>query len=124
MSRARDTRAGEQELAFLEGVRRRCPDHLPVLEALGHLYTELDRCEQGLEVDRLLVERDPANETNWYNLACSLARTGDPDGAMDALRRAVELGYDDAGWMLRDEDLAAVRDRQDFRTLVAALRTG
>ena len=124
MNKPRDAKAAELELAFLEGVRRRCPDHLPVLEALGHLYTELDRCEEGLVLDRLLVERDPANETAWYNLACSLSRTGDPDGAMDALRHAVKLGYDDAGWMLRDDDLAAVRHRDDFRDLVAALQAG
>jgi hypothetical protein len=40
---------------------------------------------------------------------------------MRALKRAVELGYDDAAWMSRDADLRSLRDERGFKTLLKKL---
>jgi len=40
-----------------------------------------------------------------------------PGLAMDALKRAVALGYDDVGSFRFDSDLESLRDRPDFRVL-------
>ncbi len=57
----------------------------------------------------------------WYNLACAAARLGDPGEAMRALESAVDRGFSDAAQLRRDEDLASLRQRPEFRQLVARL---
>ena len=58
-----------------------------------------------------------------YNLACARARLGDAKPAMAALEAAVESGFSDAAHLRRDEDLASLRDREEFRRLVEHLET-
>lgn len=107
---------------FLEGVRRRCPKHVPVLEALGDLYTKLGLYAEGLDIDLILTGKFPVNDTYWYNLACSYARMAEPARALESLRRAIELGYDDADWMTEDEDLTSLRALPEFADLVNKAR--
>ena len=77
-----------------------------------------------------------------YDLACTLALCsqlaaslpegtgGDDDGAarrhaersVIQLRKAIGAGWKDADWMERDPELAALRDRPDYRELIADLR--
>ncbi|MBX9583218.1 MAG: tetratricopeptide repeat protein [Gemmataceae bacterium] len=45
----------------------------------------------------------------------------DADRAMDRLRKAVAAGYKDAAHLQQDADLDALRDRADFRALLAEL---
>jgi serine/threonine protein kinase len=44
------------------------------------------------------------------------------DQAIVWLRQAVAAGFNDAAWMGKDTDLEALRDREDFRKLVAELK--
>ena len=117
-----DARQGRIEVEFLEALRRRCPEHEPLLEALGHLYTRHGRFEDGLEVDLKLTRIKPTEPENWYNLACSFALTRQGESALDALRKAVALGYEDAEWMQRDEDLVSLHDRAEFKALLEQVR--
>jgi dienelactone hydrolase len=57
-----------------------------------------------------------------YNLACALARAGRRKPALEALARAVELGFADAEQMSRDEDLASLRQDRAFVRLLDELR--
>jgi hypothetical protein len=52
-----------------------------------------------------------------YNLACALALEGNADRAMEQLSIAVAHGYVNFDHMGKDEDLAALRGREDFRVL-------
>ena len=114
-------------LEFLAGILEvevgRHPENVAALAELGHLYTKLGRFEQGLEVDRRLVEVHPEDPTTHYNLACSLALLGHTEPCLDALDRAVALGYEDLEHLLADEDLASVREAPRFRALVRNLET-
>ncbi len=110
-------------LAFLArffevGLDRR-PDNLEALTELGHVYTKLGRYAEGLAIDRRIVVALPDDPTAHYNLACSCALTGDPDGAFAALDEAVELGYGDVDLLRTDADLAALRADPRFEPLVA-----
>lgn len=118
---AAEERARRIEVAFLEGVRARLPDHPAVVESLGCLYTEMGRYQDGLAADRRMVQMDPASPTAWYNLACSLALTGQPDDAFAALEKAVALGYDDAEWMQDDDDFAPIKADPRFARILAQL---
>ena len=114
-------RARRLEVEFLEGVRARLPGHPAVLESLGCLYTELGRHEDGLRADREMVRLEPDSPNAWYNLACSLALTGQPDAAFAALEKAIALGYDDAEWMQDDDDFEPLKKDPRFARLLAQL---
>lgn len=114
-------RLGEEFLASIYGVAaRRHPENLDVLAELGHVYTRLGRYEEGLEVDKRLVEQAPEDPLHRYNLACSLALLGHADAALDALERAVALGYDDLQFLADDEDLSSLRAHPRFLALLNA----
>lgn len=118
-------RRGDEFLAeFLAVEVRRNPRNVDALAELGQAYSRLGRLEEGLSVDRQLVRLVPENPTAHYNLACSLALLGRPDEALDALERAVELGYDDAEFLQEDDDLASLRGEERFRRLVRRLEVG
>lgn len=109
------------ELQFLEGIRRRVPQHEPVLQALGHLYTRVGRYEDGLNVDLELTRLQPDDPQNWYNLGCSHALIGEHAKALAALERAVDLGYTDGAWMKKDRDLESLRGNPAFESLLQKL---
>ena len=120
---ARLDQAGLEFLAeFLEISRRRRPADLDVLGELGTVYTRLGRYTEGLAVDRELVARAPDNPTAHYNLACSLSLCGERTAALDALERAVELGYSDGAFLGEDLDLANLREEPRFLSLLERLR--
>ena len=109
------------ELRFLEGVRRRLPDDVPALMALGDLYTKVGRFQEGFEIDSQLVRLQPDEPLVWYNLACSCALLTRADHAFDALSRAARLGYDDAAWMKRDPDLRSLHKDPRFEAFLKTL---
>ena len=106
------------ELAFLEALRLRLGDEGDLLKALADLYTRVGRYEDGLALDLKLSELNPREPLVWYNLACSLALLDRRDESLDALARAVKLGYDDFEWMRRDSDLRSLRDDQRFQAIL------
>ena len=91
-----------------------------------------------------LARRDGLTNVNVYDLAClcslSSAAAGRDDRlspaerarlkahhaerAMDLLKKAVAMGYRHPAAMRTDADLDALRDRDDFRKLLAGLETG
>lgn len=97
------------EAGVLECLVRREPENLDYLAALGQTYSQLREHRRGLSVDRRLVAADPENSTFRYNLACSLALTGDLDGACTELLRSIALGYRDFEHLRGDDDLAGLR---------------
>lgn len=111
------------EIGFFESVLRRDPKYTEVIEILGGLYTKTGRIADGLKMDRKLVRLLPNNATAHYNLACSLALSKRTTAALNALRKAVELGYDDIDWMVQDPDLESLKDIPQFQKLVARLET-
>jgi len=100
----------------------RHPENMEALAELGHVYTRRGETQKGLEVDRTLVRLAPHNPSAHYNLACSLALTGQSDLALDSLERAIERGYDDPEFMSGDDDLASLRHDARFQALVQRLR--
>jgi len=64
------------------------------------------------------TEIHPDRDTTWYNLAAAHARAGARRPALEALAKAIELGYRDAEHLVRDEDFASLREDARFRELV------
>jgi tetratricopeptide (TPR) repeat protein len=112
----------EFDIQFYEGVHRRCRDYAEVVELLGGLYTKAGRIADGLKMDRKLVRLAPQNATAHYNLACSLALSKRRGDALRSLHKAVELGYTDLQWMLRDPDLESLKADPEFKELLGQLK--
>lgn len=113
--------ADRHEQQLLEEALRESPGDFEILARLGELYPRLGRPEDGLTIDRTLVGMAPADPIVRYNFACSLALTGDIAAAFQALREAIRLGYTDLAHLLRDEDLAALRQEPLFNEVLRLL---
>jgi tetratricopeptide (TPR) repeat protein len=99
------------------------PDYVPALMALAESCTRSGEHERGLALDVRLSRLAPGNPVVWYNLGCSHSLLGDMERSLEALRRALTLGYDDLEFMLKDPDLAAVRRTREFKVLLDAFRS-
>ena len=113
-----------KEMAFLESLARRCPQDVDVLKVLGDLYTRTGCYEDGLKTDLELTRLCPRESLVWYNLACSYALILRKNEALEALARALDLGYKDYGWIRQDADLESIRQDQRFKALLRRLMTG
>jgi hypothetical protein len=77
------------------------------------------------EAERILAHASaehPESATTAYNLACIKAVLGKHAEALDALSRAVELGWSDAEHTQSDEDLASLRALPEFARLVEQMQ--
>ena len=111
-------REDKQELEFLQRIGKRLPEDTEVMRALGDLYTRTGETAEGLRIDERLSRLCSEDPMVWYNLACSFALSGRNDDALDALGRAMELGYDDYEWMKKDTDLSTLRGDPRFESML------
>jgi serine/threonine-protein kinase len=112
---------------------------------LGQVLRQSGREPEASEMSRkalALFERiDEQRLADWYDIACirslssELVRSGATgpaddersrrwaDRAMEALQRAVDGGYRDFAYIESDTDLDALRSRDDYKALIASLKT-
>lgn len=103
------------EIAFYERLLQDYPDFTDALMALGASYTRRGWHDKGLQIDQKLTELKANDAVVWYNLACSYSLLRRVDESLDALRRAIALGYDDFDHLRRDPDLLTLRQSAQFR---------
>jgi tetratricopeptide (TPR) repeat protein len=96
------------------------------LDQCGKLPEALSATDQAVAVAQKLVGDDPSY---LYDLACALAlkarlcprEAGPPIAAVAALRKAVQLGFDNVFKLKNDEHLAPIRNQEDFQKLADEL---
>ena len=108
------------DIDFFERLLARKGDSVEVLRILADLVSKRGLVNRAVELDRRLVELLPEDFLARYNLACSLARAGQADEAIDSLSRAILLGYDDLAHMESDPDLESLKDHPDFQALLGS----
>jgi serine/threonine-protein kinase len=101
------------------------------LEKLAKVHSALDQPSDAIRAARERASIGRRGPAEPYNLACVLslcvpvAREGTrrclADEAVRALGQAIAAGWDDASLTSRDSDLDPLRDRDDFRGLLAGL---
>jgi tetratricopeptide (TPR) repeat protein len=108
----------EFEIHFYEKLLSAYPDFIDVLIPLAAAYTKRGLFEKGLQVDLRLAQLRGQDPLSWYNLACSYSLLRRIDEALQALRRAFELGYVDLQHLQSDPDLANLRQSAQYRQFV------
>ncbi len=79
---------------------------------------DFDRATTALELALQIHDDRPAL---WYNLACARARAGASETALEALERALSLGFEDRDLLGSDPDLDGLRSSLRFQKLAASL---
>jgi len=110
------------EIIFYENLIKMKPDFIQALTCLAEIYTRNGFISEGLALDKHLAELRPEDPVIRYNLACSLALSGDTDWALRELTRAVLLGYDEFSYILQDPDLVLLRRSPLFGKFLAKLK--
>lgn len=113
-----DERFDTFEVSLARAALRLNPKRVEALMMLGHSLTRLGRHRQALAVDQKLSDLMPSDPLVHYNLACSHANLDDVDAALDALSRALDLGYRDFSYLLSDPDMKNVRRDPRFKKLL------
>jgi tetratricopeptide (TPR) repeat protein/tRNA A-37 threonylcarbamoyl transferase component Bud32 len=97
---------------------------------LGRLTDALDLFEKTVALlKRTLGADHPDTLDTMYNIACIHAmiapnapnRARETDLAMECLKQAVAAGFTNVGQIKNDPDLSSLRDRDDFRKLIATM---
>ena len=113
--RSKSSELLEFEISFYQRLLRPYPDFVDALIPLGDAYTKRGLYEKGLEIDLRLSQLRPEDPLTWYNLACSYSLLKRVDESMEALRRAIELGYADLPYLQKDPDLTNLRQSDKYR---------
>jgi len=81
----------------------------------AYSYAEQGDVERGRELVQEAIGRHPDAWQGFYNAACIEARFGDPDTAIEHLKRSVELDSDATkNAAAGDTDFDSIRDRPDY----------
>ena len=106
------------DIGFFGRILERNSDYVDVLRCQGALLSRKGLHTLALAIDRRLAELLPGDDVIRYNLACSLASNGQTTEAIEALRAALESGYDDFEYMEQDADLDPLRKLPAYRALL------
>ncbi len=79
----------------------------------------LGKAEEAEEWMNKIIERDPDAPGAWYGMTCLYARMGRCDDAVAALQVTLEKGYRRFPHIEHDDDMDPIRDRDDFKSLIA-----
>ena len=104
-----------QDTPFTEAEQKR------YVESLGLLDPKKKKYDDALPILEELAKAHPKNSEVFYNLACCLSRLTKLDEACAALKASIDAGLFDAYLTREDDDLAALRDRPDFKSMLAQL---
>ena len=112
----------EFEIRFYEGIIKRSPHYIEALIPLAEAYTRKGLYRKGLEIDKRLAGLCADDPVVFYNLACSRALVGHKNEALAALKRAIDLGYDDFDHLRKDPDLKSLQQESAFKKLLKPSR--
>lgn len=82
----------------------------------------LGRDDEADEWMQKLIDDEPYDMGHYYDKACLYSRMGRTDEAVKALETALEMGYCAFPHIENDDDMDAIRGRDDFRALIVKYR--
>jgi tetratricopeptide (TPR) repeat protein len=112
-------RALRHGLLALKAERELIPEQRQLaLRAVGVMQLAENQIRGAADTLAELVVRAPELAEGQYNYACALARLGDTPGALDHLRKAVQLDGELVTQARIDDDLKSLRGSADFERLL------
>lgn len=111
------------QILFYENILQNSPNFVEALMVLGNLYTKKGLYEKGLEMDLRLSQVRTDNPFVFYNLACSYALTDNPEKAFEAIKQAIDLGFDAVDHIQNDADLENLLSYPPFKEYMAQLQS-
>jgi cytochrome c-type biogenesis protein CcmH/NrfG len=118
----KEARELDVKISFLEGLVRRDPQCVEALQMLGDYYSQRGNHDHSLRVDQELARLQPRNPMVFYNLACGHSLNGEVNQAVEALEKALVLGYRDFKWLAKDPDLHQLRQHPLYRNIETKIR--
>lgn len=106
------------EIDFFEKVLTDNPDYTEALIQLGSAYAKKGLLNKSLVIDKKLIGLQPNDPFAYYNLSCNYSLMGKKKLALDALEKAVNLGYYDYDHLKNDPDLDNIRRSLRFRKIL------
>jgi Flp pilus assembly protein TadD len=88
------------------------------LRAVGVMQLAENQIRGAADTLAELVVRAPDLAEGQYNYACALARLGDKPGAIDHLRKAVQLDAELVAHARADDDFKSLHGQADFERLL------
>lgn len=79
---------------------------------------QLGKSEEAVQWMEQIIELDSDDPGQWYDKACLYSRMGRGDEAVEALRISFEKGNRSFPHIEHDDDVDAIRDREDFKALM------
>lgn len=79
----------------------------------------LGRDDEAEEWMQAMIDASPQNCGNYYDQACLYSRMGKADEAVKAMEKCLKTGYCHFAHIEHDDDLDSIRDREDFKALIA-----
>jgi non-specific serine/threonine protein kinase len=92
-------------------------------DARAHIFyaidlTKVGSIDQGKAMAAKALELSPNDPLMIYNAACFYARIDEKRLALEALKNAVQAGYENYEWIKRDTDLEQIRNEQEYIELM------
>ena len=88
---------------------------------LAMIYLRIRKDLEAIGILKQAIANDPYFAIAYYNMACAYSSLGEIEAGMDALEKAVALGYEDLGWIQKDGDLGNLKKSPRFQKLVEEL---
>ncbi|MGC2636758.1 MAG: protein kinase [Acidobacteriaceae bacterium] len=107
----------QRRIAALENHLKQVPEDARARILVGGDYAALGRSDDALRELNLAVTLRANEASILYNAACLYCDLKRKPEAMDALRKAWELGFRDAVWARNDPDLSLLQDDPEFNRM-------
>lgn len=109
-------------LALLDELAGRITADAEIHHAIGVVTMRMRDLPRAIDELQRASSLDPTDASIHYNLACAHALSGDPDTALESLRRAMTHGYRDVDHTGSDPDLESLRGLPEFEQLLEEMK--
>ncbi|MCZ6602459.1 MAG: tetratricopeptide repeat protein [Planctomycetota bacterium] len=93
------------------------------INRLASAYRYQKEYEKCVRLYQQAEKINPKDALLPYNLACTLAKMGKPEAALDALESSIEKGYSEYNWLIMDGDFETLREDERYKALLEKMRS-
>lgn len=97
------------------------PSYNDLRQNFESAYRDKDYAK-ALECSKKLHEMRPEDTDHIYNIACMNCLLGNEAEAYKWLDKLADAGYDDADYLVKDDDFKSMRDDERFKKIVSRMR--